>query len=283
MSDLTQIQTFIEVANGKGFAEAGRKLSIPRSTASARIQSLEKRLGVRLFHRNTRRVSLTNEGLEYFDQCQQAMALLENAEEKFSNTHTITGKLRLTVPVAIPMLPLAELLSAFNVQHPELIIEIIVSDESLDLISNNIDLAIRGNKPGDMDLIARSLGDNPVKYLASPTFLTQNSGTTEKQLLQHNLIFSPANDKETATLKTKSFELAKALAIHNKGIVALPLSVCEAELKSGQLAELKISKEKNVSKNLSVYLVYSNRIHMPKRLRLLIDFIADNGKGFGIV
>jgi len=272
MSDFTQIHTFIEVAENGSFSEASRQLSLPRSTVSARIQALEKRLKVRLFNRNTRRVSLTNEGLEYLQQCRQALDLLRGTEEKFANVQRLSGNLRLTVPTAMPKHRLANILNDFGLQYPDLRIDVIVTDETMDLVAENIDVAIRGRAPGDLDLIARELEQTKVSYFSSSIFLESVKDNNPELLLAKHCIFELGKtEPATAQFTTSNFELALELAISHKGIVALPDTVCAEAVQSKKLIELEFPIKPD---SLSVYLVYSARVHLATRVRALVEFIV---------
>jgi DNA-binding transcriptional LysR family regulator len=273
MSDLTQIQTFIEVAENGSFAEASRKLALPRSTVSARIQALEKRLRVRLFNRNTRRVSLTNEGNEYLQQCQQALGLLRTTEEKFANAHRLSGHLRLTVPVAMPKGPLAELLADFSLHYPDLSIDVVVTDEALDLVAENIDLAIRGRAPGDLDLIARELSRSEVSYFASPAYLDSIEEGADLVLAKHCIFELGKSNSGLVPISTTNFDLARELAVRDKGIVVLPDEICAESIRRKELVKIALPDK---PEPLAVYLVYPARIHMAPRVRVLVDFIVES-------
>jgi len=282
MSDLTQIQTFIEVAENGSFAEASRKLALPRSTVSARIQALEKRLRVRLFNRNTRRVSLTNEGSEYLQQCQQALSLLRTTEEKFANAHRLSGQLRLTVPVAMPKGPLAELLADFSGHYPDLSVDVVVTDEALDLVAENIDLAIRGRAPGDLDLIARELSRSEVSYFASPAYLEsialesialESIEGADLVLAKHCIFELGKSSSGLMPISTTNFDLARELAVRDKGIVVLPDEMCAESIQRKELVKIALPDK---PEPLAVYLVYPARIHMAPRVRALVDFIVES-------
>jgi len=280
LSDFSQIQTFIEVAENGSFAEAGRKLALPRSTISARVQALESRLGIRLFNRNTRNVSLTNEGQHYLSQCQQALALINNAEEKLSKKHALSGIVRLSVPFALPKLPLAQLITAFHQKYPDLLVDVIVSDTPQDLVSSNIDLAIRGRSVGDLDLIARTLGESKVSYFASPSFLKDHKERGTKKLIEKFCLFEPGKNAGVACkVNTTDFQLIKELVIENHGVAALPEAFCKKEMKDGSLQKVRSNKNPDP---LPLYLVYSNRVHVAPRVQAMIEFIMANHKRFNI-
>ena len=280
LSDFTQIQTFIEVAESGSFAEAGRKLALPRSTISARVHSLESRLGIRFFNRNPRNVSLTNEGQDYLDHCQQALALINNAEEKLSKKHALSGTVRLSVPFALPKLPLARLITAFHKKYPDLHVNITVSDTPQDLVSSNIDLAIRGRSVGDLDLIARTLGESKVGYFASPVFLKDHQEKGAKKLIETFCLFEPGKTAAAdGKVRATDFQLIKELLLQDYGIAALPESFCKQEVKAGTLQKVRTNK---TPASLPLYLVYPNRVHMAPRVRVMIDFIMANHKKFEI-
>jgi len=275
MSNFSQIQTFIEVANSKSFAEASRRLSIPKSTVSARVKALEKRLNVRLLTRNTRSVTLTSEGLLYLERCQEALDTLLDIEDEITQTSQVSGKIRITVPIDLPSMSLAERLTQFVDLYPKVDIEVLVTDEPQDLINNHIDLALRGHAPGALGLIARKVAESELSLFASPDYIKQNlSGQTSIEDLHDKVVFDPVGIYDKATrvgqLHTRNFNLVKSFAVHGEAVVLLPNSMCESEIQSGRL--LKLGFKQPLPK-LPLYLVYPNRQHLPVRVRVLIDFL----------
>jgi DNA-binding transcriptional LysR family regulator len=119
MTNITQLQTFIDVARLNSFAEAAAHLSIPRSTVTARVQALEERLGVQLLHRTTRRVSLTLEGERFLQQCEPALEALLQAESDLLENDELSGNIRLSVPTDYPAETLETMLSSFSELHPK--------------------------------------------------------------------------------------------------------------------------------------------------------------------
>ena len=279
MSQLIQIQTFIEVASAGSFAQASRKLDVPRTTVSARIKALETRLNTRLFNRNTRHVSLTNEGAQYLDACEQALQTLTGAEENLSHKQQFKGRLKLSVPVALPKAELASLLVVFNDLYPELHVEVLVTDEVEDLIAQNIDLAIRGRDVTDQGLIARKLGSTPLIYVGSQAVVGGLGINTQASTLNSHLVFAPGTQASNKAFSTSSFSLAHALVCKGKGVAVLPENICRKEIANGQLIKFSATPK---PQQLPLYLVYSGR-HQVKRIRLLIDFIIENHKEHGLV
>lgn len=267
MSDLNQLQTFIEVARRQSFSGAAKALSLPRSTVSARIKALEQRLQTRLFLRNTRRVVLTPEGQSYWHQCQQALEQLQQAEESLQGEQQLKGKVTLSMPVAFPSANIAKSLLEFSQQSPAIQLFVDVSDVSHDLLQGEVDVAIRGRDPGDRDLVARLIGESPLAYVAAPAWWQQYR-TEDVIWLEQQLIFAPGGVKNKTRLGCNSFDLALQWAKDGVGPALLPRTMCVEPLNAQQLIELPFDSDAQ----LPMYLVYASR-HLPKRVRALVDFL----------
>jgi len=280
MAGLDQIQAFLEVARSGSFARASERLSVPRSTVSARVRSLEDQLTVRLLHRTTRRVALTDEGRRYLMHCEEAMRRLDEAESEVRRSNRIEGTIRITVPVDLPKAPLADLIISFTALHPDIHIDIVATDEVLDLIEKNIDLAIRGGAPGNKDLVARKLGEGRLCFFASPDYIAAHLPTRGVSLGDEQVILDPVRrlpskhgaKARRARIDTRNFDLARALAIRSQGVALLPEGMCVAELKSGALQEVKC--DVGIAP-LPLYLVMPTRRHVPTRVRTFVDFLTE--------
>ncbi|MBI3451471.1 MAG: LysR family transcriptional regulator [Rhodospirillales bacterium] len=288
MSSFLQIQTFLEVARSGSFADASRRLSVPRSTVSARVRALEERLNVRLLHRTTRRVALTDEGRRYRERCQEAVDKLVEAEAELSRPDDVSGTIRVTVPVDMSKRPLARALTSFTDRYPSIRIEAIVTDEIVDLVASNIDLALRGGNPGAAGLVARRLGEGKLALYASPDYAAKKLRGKTLSTLSGHVIFDPANqgkafvaaNAQRGRVETRSFGLAKALAVQSRGIALLPESICREEVEAGQLARLAFAKPLSA---LPVYIVMPTRLHVPARVRAFVDFLIAAEKQSSIV
>lgn len=288
MADLSQIQTFLEVARCGSFAAASRLLSVPRSTVSARVRALEERLNVRLMHRTTRRVALTDEGRRYLECCREAVDKLIEAEADLSHADDISGTIRVTVPVDLSKHHLARALTAFTDRHPSVRVEVVVTDELVDLVANNFDLALRGGAPGAPGLVARKLGEGQLALYASPMYAADRLQATSFSILSGHIVFDPANqgkgvvgaNLESGRVETRNFGLAKALAVQSRGIALLPESICREEVQAGQLVRLTFNKPLPA---LAVYIVMPTRLHVPARIRAFVDFLMSTEKQSSIV
>ncbi|WP_020592078.1 LysR family transcriptional regulator [Kiloniella laminariae] len=290
MANLTQIQTFIEVARCNSFAQAARRLSLPRSTVTARIKALEERLAVRLFHRTTRQVSLTNEGQSYFSSCEDALEALVQAEEDITQKNKLTGPIRLSVPIDYPKPELAQLLDVFTTQHPGVQIYVEVSDQTVDFISDNFDLALRGRHPGSAGLTARRLGAGTLSLYGLPSLedLFRTGKLENFRVLDPAKILPPHQQMITKNLPivTGSFELTKMLLLesdnnHCKLGAFLPDSLCFKEVATGKLIKLDhrgLFPELDRIPELPIYIVLPTRSQVPKRVRAFIDFLLSRSK-----
>jgi DNA-binding transcriptional LysR family regulator len=281
MMGFSQIQTFLEVARSGSFAAASRRLSLPRSTVSARVRALEDRLNVRLLQRTTRRLALTGEGRRYMEHCREVIDRLAQAEAELSRPDEVAGTIRLTVPIDMSKRWLAETLGAFADRHPAVRIEVVVTDATLDLVANNIDLALRGGAPGAPGLVARKLGEGELGLYASPQYAVARLGAATLSSLSGHVVFDPANQGKGAftgarngQIETRSFELAKALAVQSRGIALLPENVCREEVLDGRLIRLAFDKPLPA---LPLYIVMPTRLHMPARVRAFVDFLIASG------
>jgi DNA-binding transcriptional LysR family regulator len=279
MIGLDQIQALLEVARSGSFASASQRLSVPRSTVSARVRALEERLHVRLLQRTTRRVAVTEEGRRYLERCEEAIEKLAEAEAEFAHPSNLAGTIRITAPIDMPKQPLAEVLGAFADHHPSIRFEVTVTDEVLDLVANNIDIALRGGAPGAAGLVARKLGEGQLVFYASPEYVAARLPTRGISNLSEHVIHDPSHrlPKRSGAkgwngqVASRNFELAKMFAIQSRGIALLPEGVCTHELMSGALVRLRYDKPIPA---LPLYLVMPSKLHVPPRVRAFIDFLT---------
>jgi len=216
-------------------------------------------------------------------ECQEVIDRLVAVEAELGGTDVLSGTIRMTVPVDMPKLVLARALTSFADQNPSIQIEGIVTDETLDLVAGNIDLALRGGAPGGPGLVARTLGEGQLTLFASPQYASEKIPRDGLGTLKGHIVFDPTNqggDALTAgarmgAIETRNFELTKALAIRSQGIALLPESLCDEQVLAGQLTKVKFEKE---LPRLTVYVVMSTRRHMPARVRAFIDFLISTQK-----
>src|SRR5215470_10079609 len=172
MADLDNILIFVKVAQYESISRAARSLGMPISTVSRRLSVLESQLGVSLLRRTTRRVTLTVQGREYFNHCQEPLALLQEAERVLTHAQkTPEGLLRITVPVVLGQEPFLEFISAFLNDHPRIRVDLFITNLFLDLVADNVDVAIRFGELKDSSIVSLRLGTTVRHVAAAPKYL----------------------------------------------------------------------------------------------------------------
>jgi DNA-binding transcriptional LysR family regulator len=169
---LSDIALFIEVVHAKSFTKAAERLDMPASTLSRRVSALETTIGFRLLNRTTRKVEATEEGAAYFRRCKHLVEEATLAHEEISDTiHVASGVLRLACTPDFASLYLAPVLTRFSKENPAVSVELSLSSQVEDLLTNNLDLAIRMGPQRDSNLVAKPLGTLKQGVYASPDFL----------------------------------------------------------------------------------------------------------------
>jgi DNA-binding transcriptional LysR family regulator len=177
--DLNAVGTFIEVVRAGGFSAAARRLGMPRSTISLRVRTLEESLGVRLFKRSTRAVALTEEGRALFDGADAALGTLAETVTSIGAVGgELKGPIRVTAPADFPTRFLAEAIGSFRARHPRVTFEVILSNALLDLVSDNIDIALRIGIGNSQDAVMRTVFSAEYGLFASPGYLQQHGEPT---------------------------------------------------------------------------------------------------------
>lgn len=297
--DLNDIALFVNVVRAGSFAEAGRRLGMPPSTASRRVQALEQALGTRLMQRTTRRLVLTSAGRDFFAQSSdQIDALLRVAGQVADDADAVAGRVRVAAPVDFFDWFPAEAVARFTEAHPRVRLEFELNDARVDLLGEGIDVALRG---GDRDpsLIARKLGTSYSTLVASPTYLsTRGVPVQPRELSGHDCITSPSRGgprptwrlggarRSAATVEvdgpfqanTASAQLAGALA--GLGIALLPSALTAPHVAAEQLQEVM---PEYASDAIGVHFVYHSRRQLPRAVAAFIDFAATTIKDLGLM
>ena len=169
MGNFDDVLIFVKVAQFESISGAARSLGMPISTVSRRLSGLEANLGVSLLRRTTRRVTLTAQGREYFGQCREPMALLEEAEQVLAlGQKTPEGMLRISVPVILSQAPFMNFLSEFLKTHSRIRIDLFITNFFLDLVAENLDVAIRFGELKDSSVVATRVGTSIRYVVAAP-------------------------------------------------------------------------------------------------------------------
>lgn len=297
--DLNDIALFVHVVRAGSFAEAGRRLGMPPSTASRRVQSLEAALGTRLMQRTTRRLALTDAGRNFFaESADRIDALMRAAGQVAEDANDIAGRVRVAVPADFFEWFPADALAQFAAANPRVRFEFELNDARVDLLGEGIDVALRG---GDQDpsLFARKLGTSSAILVASPDYLARRGRPAElRDLAKHDCITSPSRGGPRSTWRigargrtmasvevdgpfqanTSSAQLAGAMA--GMGIALLPAALTVPLVESGRLRRVLPEFSSGV---IGVHLVYHSRRQLPRAVSAFIEFAASTITELGLI
>jgi DNA-binding transcriptional LysR family regulator len=257
MNNLGRIEIFLEVAHHRSFAKAATALGMTGPAVSKQVMALEAELGVKLLHRTTRLVSLTDEGAIYAERAGLAVEELNCAAASLQDMKaTPSGPLRISVPLSFAQMHLLPVLSGFAAKYPDIQMDVVLEDRKVDIIAEGFDLAIRIGPLADSSLVARSLGMCPVVLVASPAYLAAfGTPHTPTDLKAHRFIaFSlhggitewsyqdPAGKPGTLRLsghfKSNTAEMMRQAALDGVGIALLPGFSVASALTDGQLIQI---------------------------------------------
>jgi DNA-binding transcriptional LysR family regulator len=172
--DLNHVAVFAEVVRAGSFTAAAASLGLPKSSVSRTVARLEDDLGVRLLHRTTRALGLTDAGRVYYERVQRALgALSEAASDAAGDTLEPRGLVRMTAPPDMGAMELVGMLARFRSDHPEITVEVALSGRFVDLVEEGFDLAIRGGRLDDSTLVARKIGTTDFALYAAPGYLAR--------------------------------------------------------------------------------------------------------------
>ena len=249
--DLNQIAVFVQVVRDGSFTAAARSLEVPKATVSRKVAALEAALGIRLLHRTTRSISLTDAGRRYFAQCRDGVAALEAANRQAAGEQDVpTGVIRISTPAEEHFL--SAIIGAFLDRYPQVGAEVMLTDERLDLVAERIDVALRGGRLDDSSLIARQLASGRTILVAAPAYL-EHAGepAAPADLERHDcLVHGKSGDHAVWALRGPGGERRQAVggrlaatslgfllrvAVGGLGIALLPDTFVDPEIRAGRL------------------------------------------------
>jgi len=253
--DLNEVAVFIKVVQTGSFSQAAKQLGMPNSTVSFKVSSLEKRLSMTLIQRTTRKLNITPAGQAYFKRCLQGLEEIQAAEQEMASIQgEPQGLLRITAPIELGSSVLPDLISDYTKKYPKVRVELILSGRRVDLLAENVDLAIRAGELKDSTLIAKKIGSVYFAPLASPKYLkAKGTPTHPRELRQHQCLqFTPLGFDEWKLISPKGalnvslpakvvvddLAMVKLLALKGDGIALLPTHLCYEDVKAGKLVRI---------------------------------------------
>jgi DNA-binding transcriptional LysR family regulator len=292
MDLLDSMQVYVLAVEKGSLSAAATVCGISATMAGNHLRTLEKRLGMQLLHRTTRRQHLTALGEDYYLRCKEILRLVAETDAQAQNLQLApAGKLRITAPVTFGTEALMPALSAYMERYPEVSVDLALSDRVADLVEEGFEAAIRiGQLPADSALIARSLAPYRLMICASPAYLARRGvPATPEALSRHEcLSFSPAamanwrlQDKDkggelcipvSGRLQVNHGQALRVAALHGMGIVLQPEILLQADVQAGRLVQLFPTQELPSRTMSVVYL--PDRYRSPK-LRSFVDFVVE--------
>jgi DNA-binding transcriptional LysR family regulator len=290
---LGSIEVFLTAAEALSFTTAAAMLGLTAPAVSRSIARLEARLGVRLFARTTRQVTLTDDGRLYFEQCREALRQIADAEDVLGGRRTMpSGHLRISVPTTYAHHRLLPLLPEFKRLHPMVTLEINVANRNIDFVDEGFDLAIRLGTPADNRLVARKLEDATLGLFAAPAYLKANRAPRSIDDLQrHTLIgferpstgrpmpwlfrdrravreYAPRGDVSCSDDVLGCVSYARA----GGGLFQIYHFVAAEDVRRGDLVEV-LKAHAGASRPFSV--LYPQNRHQSAKVRVMVDYLVD--------
>ncbi|MFC4654701.1 LysR family transcriptional regulator [Rheinheimera marina] len=284
MKEWQGVSEFVAVAEQGSFSAAARSLGISVAQVSRTIDQLEQRLNIKLVQRTTRQVRLTDNGQLYYQQCRPLVFGLQQANQLLQSLqHEPSGPVRLTAPVYYGETLIAPLLHEFLLRHPKLQLDLVLTNDQLDLVKGGFDAAIRLGQLTDSSLQARKLGSRRLFLAASPTYLQQHGTPQNLNELQHHQClvgslevwrFEQQGQKlqirPQPYLKCNSGVALTDACIKGLGITQLPDYYLKPFLDSGQLLSLLPDYQPTDD---GIWALYPLTRHLPLKVRLLLDYL----------
>ncbi len=290
-ADLQAVRLFVQVVDSKTFRGAGEALGVPKSTVSLRVAQLEDQLGERLLERTTRRLRLTDAGTAYYRSAVAAIEELRDAERMLSDRKSRpAGKLRVTTTFEGGQFTFAPVFAEYLRRYPDVELDIILADRRVDLIEENVDVAIRGGELPDSGLVAHRVKlPGALRCYASPRYLAAR-GTPRhpRELAQHDCLvmsgqrdpaawkFSVEGKSSIVQVRPRAFansfvvlgEFAKA----GLGIALMPSAVAAGWVEAKSLREVLAAF---VPATSVVHAVYPSARHLSAKVRALLDLLDE--------
>ena len=252
-----EIQAFVQIVESGSITAAADRLALAKSAVSRRLNELEDDLGVELFHRTTRKLTLTDSGEGFYNRCVRILADLEEAEHAVSAAHhELRGQLRIAAPHSFGLLHLGPAIIDFQQQHPNLRFDIDFDDRQVDLMHEGFDLGIRIAHLKDSSLIARPLADISTVICASPEYLKKHGTPTTPDELDRHVCFTYSNlsqphhwsfvdlqgqlqtVKVNRVMQANSGDFLKDAAVAGLGILRQPKFIAYQSIARGELVPI---------------------------------------------
>lgn len=287
LTPITDLEIFARVAAAGNMSAAGRDMGLSPAVVSKRISHMGERLGARLFQRTTRQLKLTETGEGFYERVVSILADIDEAEAFVSQLNAqASGTLRITAPTAFSRLHIAPHLASFMRLHPDLTIEMHLTDAIVDIVADGMDLAIRVAELTDSSLVARKLAPCRHVVCAAPDYLNEyGRPKTLTDLTKHNCLTTgynqiwrlegpegPVTLKVSSNLRSNCSEVVSEAVLSGMGIAMRSTWEISEELKAGRLEV--VLPDYHETSGVAVFAVYPCRQFVPVKLKFFVEFLA---------
>jgi len=289
MDRFYSMQVFVRVAEMNSFTKAAESLGLPKASVSSYIQQLEAQIGTRLFHRTTRQVQLTQDGSMFYERSKDLLAEMEETETMFQKSTSLSGRIRVDMPIRMGKDLIIPRLPEFVKNHPQLEIEISSTDRKVDVVQEGFDCVIRVGNLSDSGLMARKIGEYKIVNCASPEYIKKYGNPKSIQdLNSHSLVhyapvlgskpfgFEYLDDGKYKNLKMKGIvtvnnsEAYQAACLSGLGIIQVPEVGVREAFKKKELIEI-LPKLK--AEPMPVNILYPHRRNQSRRVKVFMDWV----------
>lgn len=289
---IDDLPLFLAVVEQKGISHAADYLGLSKSYISKAITRLESALGIRLLERNSRNVRITENGKAFYEQGLIIMEQVKEADALVSGLTTHPrGKLVVAMPIAFTREFIAPKIGEFRQRYPEIELEIIVTSLPVDIIRDNIDIALIVGTPQNSELIIRKLNDSHLVCIASPEYAAANQLSNHEDTLQRHVQFCETRyanprfpiringqkrlvDLKTTTIKVNDPITVREAVMGGNGIAIIPVQYCKKQLENGSLVNVCTEIEYYMNRSV-LSLVYPSRRLLPSKTRVFLDFLIE--------
>jgi len=296
MHDIDAMKIFVRVAERGSFTQAAADLGLPKASASNAVQRLESLLGTRLLHRTTRRVEPSQDGLAFLERCRDALDAFDELQSMFrDDDRQLRGRLRVDMPTTAARAFVLPRLPEFLAAHPGIELELSCADRRVDLVREGFDCVLRVGVLEDVDnLVARPLGSYDIGTFASPAYLAAHGEPrTPAELDGHRMVHyaqnfggTPDGFEYVDEVGVHVLPLAGAVTVNNTdsyqaacvaglGLIQAPVAGMRHLVDAGLVKELLVDHR---AEPMPVSLLYASRRHLPRRVRVFMDWLAECGE-----
>jgi DNA-binding transcriptional LysR family regulator len=287
-----EMEAFVQVVERGGFSAAARALVMTPSAVSKLVARLEARLGIQLVHRSTRKLQLTPEGQQFYERSLSVLAEIDEAERSVAADATPRGRVSINTSVSFGHLVLVPLMTRFLAQHPQVGIDLALTDRVVDLMDERADIAVRWGRLPSSDLVARRLGDTRQAIVASPAYLQQHGTPRRPDDLDHHnrlgwsyrrsvpdwplrVAGRAVNVPVVGSVRAADGETLRQLVLAGVGLARLSIYHVHDDLCAGRL--VTVLDEFNPGELEPIHAVYLGKAgRLPARVRAVLDFLVEH-------